>query len=115
MAFWRESAATQSAADPGALISPNHLAASLVERLDFQLPPFLRTAWVSDQARNIYQERCPRIAWAWQQCEWQSARSVRPCALISIPTRDHAQWSERFSGARLHSLALRVIETPGTS
>jgi hypothetical protein len=115
MAVWTESAAVQSAADRGALISQEHRTASRLERLNFQLPPFLRTAWVSDQARDIYQERYPRIAWAWQECEWHSARNVRPCALISIPTKEHAHWSERFSGARLHSLALRIIETLGTS
>jgi hypothetical protein len=54
-------------------------------RLDFVLPMFLRVAWVSDQARGIWEPRFAEIARSWREIEWRTVvDGVRRCAILSL-------------------------------
>jgi hypothetical protein len=70
---------------------------------------FLRKAWVSIEARLFHQERLKRILAAWEAAEFWSADRVRPCALVSVLSSDHADWIARVETARLATLPLRTL------
>src|SRR5947209_13411671 len=58
------------------------------ELLDFVLPDFLRLAWVSDPARDVWSVRFQQVMRAWAELEWLSvAAGIRTCALVRTPKR----------------------------
>jgi 2-polyprenyl-3-methyl-5-hydroxy-6-metoxy-1,4-benzoquinol methylase len=55
------------------------------ERLDFRLPDFTRYAWVSDQARALWEPRINRVTNMLLELEWRAiSEGLRRCALKSI-------------------------------
>lgn len=55
------------------------------ERLDFRLPDFTRYAWVSDQARAIWEPRINQVTNMLLELEWRAiAAGVRCCALRTV-------------------------------
>lgn len=77
---------------------------------EFHQSPFLRKAWVSLEARAIYEGRIKRVAAAWETGELHSADSVRPCALVSVPSSDHGDWTKRVEALGLSNAAVRVLD-----
>src|SRR5205823_7018959 len=60
------------------------------ELLDFVLPDFLRLAWVSDPARDVWSVRFQQVMHAWAELEWLSvAAGIRNCALVRVPKRSY--------------------------
>ena len=51
-----------------------------MEVLDFLLPHFTRSAWVSDQARAVWEPRIHRITQAWFEIEWLSVVAAIRCS-----------------------------------
>ena len=55
------------------------------QRLDFRLPDFTRYAWVSDQARAIWEPRVNRVTNMLLELEWRAISvGLRQCALRTI-------------------------------
>ncbi|HTW35969.1 MAG TPA: hypothetical protein VMD53_15220 [Rhizomicrobium sp.] len=81
------------------------------------IPEFLRIAWASDEAREIFEPQIESVAKAWETVEWRSADVLRPCAMIDTLSTNHAAWIERISEARLSWDILRVVDAtpPGAS
>lgn len=53
-----------------------------MERLDFLLPDFVRTTWVSDEARAVWEPRFRQITRLWFELEWQSVvAGIRSCSV----------------------------------
>ena len=83
------------------------------DRLNFRLHEFLRTLWVSDGARAIWEPRIQDISSAWQRVEVLSiGKGDRQCALLIVePDRLPALASE----AALSGLAVLPLELQGRS
>jgi hypothetical protein len=72
--------------------------------MDFALPEFMRSMWVSDEAQLRWQPRIERISSAWRELEWLSvAEGARPCALFWVSTDG---WSELRDRSKKHGLAV---------
>lgn len=56
-----------------------------MKQLSFELPEFIRTSWVSEIAREIWEPRINEITKAWQEIAWLSvAENICKCATMSI-------------------------------
>jgi hypothetical protein len=77
-------------------------------RLPFVLPGFRRTSWVSDRAREVWEDRVKRAVRAWQTIEFESVWSgLRPAGLLSVRPGDlgRLQLKTRESGLAIRTLA----------
>jgi hypothetical protein len=73
-------------------------------RMDFVLPEFLRSMWVSDEARLRWQPRIESISTAWREMEWLTVvEGVRPCVLCSVSTDG---WSELRNRSKKQGLTV---------
>jgi hypothetical protein len=80
---------------------------ALPNRLPFILPDFLRTSWVSDHARAVWEPRLTRVRQAWAAIEVASVeREVRPVALVAM--RDD-QMESRFADLAHRGLAATIV------
>jgi hypothetical protein len=72
--------------------------------MDFVLPEFLRSMWVSDEARLRWQPRIESISSAWREMEWLTVvEGVRPCVLCSVSTDG---WSELRNRSKKQGLTV---------
>lgn len=85
-----------------------------VDRLGFSLPEFVRTTWVSDEARAVWGERLARIARAWAEIEWRAAAAgVRRCAIVRTAPEDLVELAPQWLEAGLASLPIDLIGDTG--
>lgn len=78
-----------------------------VTRLDFELPEFVRTVWVSDVAREVWEPRIERIGRVWGRIERASiGAGVRPVAQVRV-VQGEVGFMEREAG--LNGLAVEVL------
>jgi hypothetical protein len=69
----------------------------LLRRLDFELPDFLRLAWVTDRARDVWADRFQRVVRAWVEIESLSPLfQIRDCALVRVSGRDYERLQQRL-------------------
>ncbi|MHC4695696.1 MAG: class I SAM-dependent methyltransferase [Planctomycetota bacterium] len=84
-----------------------------MERLDFQLPDFVRLSWVSDAAREVWGPRLQATTDALNRMEWLSVVSgIRSCAiLMASPEKFIARAREWVK----HGLSALPLEIQGVS
>jgi hypothetical protein len=88
----------------------------IMQRLPFVLPEFVRTTWVSDRARGVWEPRLLRVTKAWLEIEWQSVlRGVRPCAITMTSPEDLVAWAARWIKQGLCYLPLELHRPGGSS
>ncbi|MEZ6049638.1 MAG: methyltransferase domain-containing protein [Planctomycetaceae bacterium] len=79
-----------------------------MNRLSFALQDFTRISWVSEEARNVWEERVSGINKMHSYLEWASVVSgVRECGLQML---DERQLSERPITLRSHGIDLAVLK-----
>jgi hypothetical protein len=79
----------------------------LPNRLPFILPEFLRTSWVSDHARAVWEPRLRRVRQAWGAIEVASVeREVRPVALVAMRGDE---MERRFADLAHRGLAATIV------
>ena len=82
-----------------------------LSRLDFVPPDFVRTAWVSQDARTAREEQLCRISRAWEALEWRSVvEGVRRCALRLIHLEDYVEFRSVVRTAGLDIAPMRIEE-----
>jgi hypothetical protein len=70
------------------------------EYLAFELPPFRRSVWISDAARETWQPRFDRLAQVWREIEWRSAKAgIRPGAAVAVAAAELVDFSALCAGA----------------
>lgn len=85
-----------------------------MERLDFQMPDFLRVSWVNDHARSVWEPRFLQIAEAWLDIQWLSViAGLRHCCRINTTTQYLAARADRWTEQGLEVMPLG-IELPPT-
>jgi hypothetical protein len=68
-----------------------------LRRLDFELPDFLRLAWVNDHAREVWTGRFQRLVRAWVEIESLSLLyQIRDCALVRVSGGDYERLEKRL-------------------
>jgi uncharacterized protein (DUF4213/DUF364 family) len=78
------------------------------ERLDFDLPPFIRVAWAGLAAETVWKPRLELIRRAWTEIEWRAvAEKMRPCAVANLPVADFVSMSPVWAR---HGLAAMPME-----
>jgi hypothetical protein len=88
---------------------------SLQERLDFELPEFVRISWVSDIARDVWQPRLRRIMTVWDELELLTvAERVRPCCWTIVSSDDLISRSEQWLRMGLAALPFAKLHSEGT-
>ncbi len=86
------------------------------ELLDFVLPDFLRLAWVSEPAREVWSLRFQQIVRAWAELEWLSvAAGIRNCALVRVPKRNYEAFLSKVEARGLKAVPLVPDEEPQQS
>jgi len=82
------------------------------ELLDFVLPDFLRLAWVSDPAHDVWAVRFQQVMRAWAELEWLSvAAGIRPCALVRAPKRKLDEFLQKLASHGLQATPLNPGES----
>ena len=77
------------------------------ELLDFVLPDFLRLAWVSDPARDVWAVRFQQVMRAWAELEWLSvAAGIRACALVRTPKLKPDDFIDKLGPRGLQAMPL---------
>jgi hypothetical protein len=67
------------------------------ERLNFEVPHFLRVAWVNDRAHEVWADRLQSIVRTWNELEWLSVSSrIRDCALVQISRVNYEAFIKRL-------------------
>src|SRR5258708_28522091 len=83
------------------------------ELLDFVLPDFLRLAWVSEPAREVWSVRFQQVVRAWAELEWLSVASgIRNCALVRVPKRNNDAFLLKVEARGLKAAPLIPDESP---
>jgi len=74
-----------------------------IERTLIRLPNFLRVAWVSEEARCIWEPRLRRISNALFSLQWESvSRGIRSGCKVVLPSPEHvSHYSTRWASAGL--------------
>jgi hypothetical protein len=81
------------------------------ELLNFVLPDFLRLAWVSEPARDVWAERFQQVMRAWSELEWLSvAVGIRDCAQVRAPKRNYDEFSGKLEARGLQATPLKPEE-----
>lgn len=84
-----------------------------MKRLPFVLPDFLRVAWVSARAKEIWMPRIQRIRAIYHEVEWRSIlHGVRHCSLTTIAPENIIEFSHRLSD---YGLSVLPLEKEGAS
>lgn len=86
------------------------------ETLEFSLPHFSRQLWVSESARERWNQRIVRFARSSADTAWHSVVSgIRPCSLCWLSVEELLEWYARSikSGLRILPLAMRRTMLPG--
>lgn len=87
-----------------------------MDRLDFELPEFVRISWVSDPARALWEPRLQAITRAWREIEWRTvAEGVRRCAVTSVSPEQLIETSAACAGAGLTTLPFVMEGVSGAS
>jgi hypothetical protein len=85
-----------------------------MERLGFSLPEFTRLAWVSDEARRVWEPRLWRINEAWRDIEWRAiVAGVRRCAVAVVTPEALVARALRWAGAGLAAVPLEMLQISG--
>ena len=85
-----------------------------MRRLAFSLPEFTRLAWVSDQAREVWEPRLARLGAAWQEIEWRAVLAgVRRCAVTVATPDEFVDRAPRWAEAGLAALPLERLQQSG--
>lgn len=78
--------------------------------LSFRLPPFARSAWVSDSAQKLWLGRFHEVRKAWSVLERRSVeRGLRPCCAVIVKSRDLPPIMRQSAAVGLSSLPVRPI------
>lgn len=86
-----------------------------LEKLDFELHDFVRFAWASDTAREVWQPRLKRIANAWTNLEWLSTLAgIRSCAIMFVRPEDFVDQAAQWLRNGLYCLPLTIHGTAGS-
>lgn len=84
--------------------------------LDFVLPAFVRIAWTSDTARQVWLPRLQAVIRACAKTELvASAFGVRKCALVLISDKDFPELEPFWQGRELTALKLKPQPETGLS
>lgn len=79
------------------------------DQLDFQLPEFVRMAWVSSVARERWLPRFQHIMAAWARIEWLSVLAgVRSCALTMVTSEEFVSRGAEWAGHGLNVLPVAM-------
>jgi hypothetical protein len=79
--------------------------------LDFELPNFVRTAWVSEDVRAARGDKLRRISRAWDALEWRTVvEGVRRCALRHVYLKDYVKLRSLVRTAGLDLAPMRIEE-----
>ncbi len=82
------------------------------ELLDFVLPDFLRLAWVSEPARDVWAIRFQQVMRAWAELEWLSvAAGIRACALVRTPRQKLRNFMQSLESRGLQAIPLHAEES----
>src|SRR5579883_2302019 len=80
-----------------------------MDRLGFELPEFTRTMWVSDRAREVWDQRLSRIRDAGMAIEWLAvAAGVRKCCVTFATPEDFVLKGAEWAKLGLNSLPLAL-------
>jgi hypothetical protein len=80
-----------------------------MDRLDFDLPDFVRVSWVSDLAREVWQPRLTRILTAWSEIEWLSVvAGMRPCGVTMASPEDYLSKAGKWVKQGLFALPIEM-------
>lgn len=84
-----------------------------MRRLPFALPDFIRVAWVSDRAREVWEPRVRRLSRIWSAVEWLSvAAGLRPCAILRLSEQRLAHLEPRWRALSLDIARLSDAAAP---
>jgi len=73
------------------------------------MPEFKRVAWVSDQARAVWEPRLRRITAAWTEVEWLSVPAgLRACAIVTLAPELFVQRAHAWASQGLGALPLSM-------
>lgn len=76
---------------------------------DSSLPDFIRVAWASDQARNVWEPRLARIRSAWLELEWVSVlNGVRSCAVTKADPETFLRRASEWAARGLNGLPFSI-------
>lgn len=85
-----------------------------MQRLPFTLPPFTRTSWVNDNARDVWAPRLQRIARAWQEVEWRTVvAGLRPCAAVFASPEEFLTRGAEWAAHGLNALPVGMQAATG--
>ena len=80
-----------------------------MDRLDFEMPEFVRLSWVSDLAREVWEPRLTRIMKAWSEIEWLSiVAGVRPCGVTTAAPEDYLSQAGEWIKRDLYALPIEM-------
>ncbi len=75
----------------------------------YVMPDFKRVAWVSDQARAVWEPRLRRIAAAWTEVEWLSVPAgLRACAVTTLSPELFVERARAWATMGLSALPLSI-------
>lgn len=78
-----------------------------LDRIELQLPEFVRVSWVNDSAREVWEPRFKAITEAWREIEWRSVPAgIRACAVLNIPMSELPQQTLRAARGGCSTLPL---------
>jgi hypothetical protein len=80
-----------------------------IEWLDFRLPDFTRSAWVSLDAENVWRPRLQAISDAWQHIEWMSVvAGIRKCGVTMLSPTELIDKAAEWAGEGLNVLPIEI-------
>lgn len=83
---------------------------------DSSLPDFIRVAWVSDQARNVWESRLARVRSAWLELEWLSVlNGVRSCAVTTADPEAFVRRASEWAARGLNGLPFSIEDLGAAS
>jgi len=86
------------------------MAARPMKRLNFHLPELTRRAWVSDEARAVWEPRIQDISHRWSEITWRSIpMGLRACAVVHISADALDAESQRWAEIGLSGVVLPTL------
>jgi len=80
-----------------------------MKRLDFVLPDFVRLSWVSDLARDVWEQRLKRITKAWFDIEWLTILAdIRSCGVTIASPEDFVYRAGEWAKHGLNALPVEI-------
>lgn len=78
-----------------------------MDRLDFELPGFVRVSWASERARQVWDRRLRHIADAWQAMQWIACvETILPCAILTRSIASGLRTGETWKAHGLSHISL---------